>query len=91
MSLLKRIKPTLVFDGKHIENQINYLNNLTNLNEEGELLREKELKFLSIGLYGENQILFELLKLNGFGKYKVEKYGKDILDIINKGVGFYER
>lgn len=41
MSLLKRIKPTLVFDGKHIENQINCLNNLTNLNEEGEMLREK--------------------------------------------------
>ncbi len=64
MSLLKRIKPTLVFDGKHIENQINCLNNLTNLNEEGEMLREKELKFLSIGLYGENQILFELLNSN---------------------------
>lgn len=61
MNLFNKLVPTLVVDGKTIENQIKELKLLLpKVNEEGKLILEKDIKFLEIGLLGERKILFEL-------------------------------
>lgn len=64
MNLFKQMAPTLLIDGKNTENRISAIKSIENLNSEGEIIRQKDLKLLEIGLYGENQILFELLHSN---------------------------
>lgn len=64
MNLFKQMAPTLLIDGKNTENRISAIKSIENLNSEGEIIRKRDLKLLEIGLYGENQILFELLHSN---------------------------
>jgi len=64
MSLFTKISPTIIIDGKNLEKHISQLESLNNLNEEGQKIRDTELKSLNIGLYGEKQILFELINSN---------------------------
>ena len=57
MNLFNKLVPTLVVDGKTIENQIKELKLLLpKVNEEGKLILEKDIKFLEIGLIGERKI-----------------------------------
>lgn len=64
MIFLKKKKPELIAEGKNLEKQIQALETLTNLTEEGMKLKEKDLKFLKYGLNGEKQIIYELLHSN---------------------------
>jgi len=65
MNLFNKFVPTVVIDGKSLENQIEELKTLLpKVNEEGKAKLEKDIKFLEIGLSGEKKILFELQNSN---------------------------
>lgn len=64
MTFFKKKKPELIAEGNNIEKQIQALEELTNLTEEGMEAKEKDLKFLKYGLNGEKQIIYELLHSN---------------------------
>lgn len=57
-----KLKPTLVYDGKNLEMEIQKLEELKpKLNDEGQTKIANDIKLKRIGLSGEKKIIFELL------------------------------